>query len=145
VLVELLAAAKIALCVQAAALAEVAVVAAVVGLVVGAAVDDVVVLADWLLGLLEQPANTAAPSSTAITPPLALVMRSSVPEPISSSVFRPRSLDASRASRLRRPVRGEAAGSSSVERLNSHDTAPQNTLVSSRILLWARDPGSRDP
>jgi hypothetical protein len=95
VLVELLAAAKIALCMQAAALAEVVVVAApvvvvvaaVVGVVVGGAVD-VAVLADWLLGLLlEQPASTAAPSRTAITAPVALVMRSSVPEQVPSSVF----------------------------------------------------------
>jgi hypothetical protein len=93
VLVELLAAAKIALCAQAAVLAEVVVVAAcvvvvvaaVVG-VVGAAFDDVVV-ADWLRGLLEQPASTAAPSSTAITPPVALVMRSSIRRPVSSRVF----------------------------------------------------------
>jgi hypothetical protein len=87
VLVELLAAARIALCVQAALLAEavvvvapadVVVVAAVVG-VVGATVDVVVEPADWLLGLLEQPASTAAPIRTAITPPaVALVMPSSV-------------------------------------------------------------------
>ncbi|MGO9752097.1 MAG: hypothetical protein ACLP22_11430 [Solirubrobacteraceae bacterium] len=74
VLVELLEAARIALCVQAALLAE-----AVVGVVVGATVDVVVEPADWLLGLLEQPASTAAPIRTAITPPaVALVMPSSV-------------------------------------------------------------------
>jgi hypothetical protein len=88
VLVELLAAARIALCVQAAlpaeavvvvAPADVVVVAAVVGVVVGATVDVVAEPADWLLGLLEQPASTAAPIRTAITPPaVALVMPSSV-------------------------------------------------------------------
>jgi hypothetical protein len=85
-----LAAARIALCEQAALLAEavvvvspadVVVVAAVVG-VVGAMVDVVVGPADWslgLLGLLEQPASTAASIRTAITPPpVALVMPSSV-------------------------------------------------------------------
>jgi len=88
VLVELLAAARIALCVQAALLAEAVVVVspadvvlaeAVVGVVVGATVDVVAEPADWLLGLLEQPASTAAPIRTAITPPaVAVVMRSSV-------------------------------------------------------------------
>jgi hypothetical protein len=147
-LVELLAADNIALCVQAAVLAEVVVVvvatavvvevvvAAVVGVVIGAAVDVVVVvLADWLLGLLEQPASTAAPNSTAITPQVALVIRSSVPEPLSSSVFRPRSREASRASQLRRPMRREAASSSSVEGVNSHDGSRRSTLASSRIPL----------
>jgi len=88
VLVELFAAARIALCVQAALLAEAVVVVspadvvlaeAVVGVVVGATVDVVAEPADWLLGLLEQPASTAAPIRTAITPPaVAVVMRSSV-------------------------------------------------------------------
>jgi hypothetical protein len=89
VLVELLAAARIALCVQAALPVDAVVlvdpvfvgVVAVVVVVVGATVDVVVEPADWLLGLLEQPASTAAPIRTAITPPaVALVMPSSVPE-----------------------------------------------------------------
>jgi len=96
VLAELLAAARIALWVHAAPVAAFVVVvaaaaaaraaaaaaaaapAAVVVVLVAGALEVVVVLADWPLGLLEQPARRAGPIRTAITPPpVALVMPSS--------------------------------------------------------------------